>query len=345
MSFNLIYCLVLAIPVFKRKVFLLIAARLPFKPLDFKSLSSPSPCTANGNGSKKRKLSGPDSPHLKSKVQKSYIDTKQSTENGKRLTKNENEVSSSSEAENLPAMSVKASRANTLEKFVCRESLQEEITSTNVIDLTDSNSEWLPEDENKHSPVKSKSPQKAVCTDSGKVKEFFVKKLDFNKAVAVEQMKNPSLPESECQELSKDDSSALGDSGVQDTKMMSIDCSGGRKHAPASPGDVLEHSELGNSDIFVIDEDEKHQEHVQDEGTTLEQTDLDIEQETDSSLSLSKNTDAKEKTPRRKRVPLSASTPITSASTNSSESGTPSSAKKPCSKVRICNLMCIFLKV
>ncbi|XP_041370623.1 chromatin assembly factor 1 subunit A-like [Gigantopelta aegis] len=141
-------------------------ARLPFHPVDSKVQMSKN---LSPQASKKRKLSDPESPSAKTPkiINKSLIDkpkhdkhttdkvaNKSLLEKGKRDTvnsdkhhyiliddKNDNEVSSSSEADNQPLLIAnkrRASETNLLERFV-KKSPQEEISSTNeVIDCTDS---------------------------------------------------------------------------------------------------------------------------------------------------------------------------------------------------------------
>ena len=92
-------------------------------------------------GSKKRKLSDGESPNAKPpKTHKTVVKEKPN------IVENDPEVSSSSEAENIPIQNLKSRVRNTLERFV-RKTAQEEITSTKdditstneCVDLTDSN--------------------------------------------------------------------------------------------------------------------------------------------------------------------------------------------------------------
>ncbi|XP_060067247.1 chromatin assembly factor 1 subunit A-B-like [Ylistrum balloti] len=110
-------------------------ARLPFKPLEQKSqIVSP-------QGPKKRKLSDGESPSAK--LHKNHKQERQPSGENKPLTTNcivdhDPEVSSSSEAENIPVGNSSRIR-NTLERFV-RKCPQEEISSTNdCIDLVEKN--------------------------------------------------------------------------------------------------------------------------------------------------------------------------------------------------------------
>ena len=143
--------------------YFLFTARLPFHPISPKAKMSKN---VPSQASKKRKLTDPESPSAKTPkiVNKSMIDnrpkhTADKTTNKALLDKgvhdpanldkstkipvgdnNDNEVSSSSEAENQPlfiAHRRRASETNLLERFV-KKSSPEEISSTNdVIDLTD----------------------------------------------------------------------------------------------------------------------------------------------------------------------------------------------------------------
>ncbi|KAK3097073.1 hypothetical protein FSP39_006117 [Pinctada imbricata] len=113
-------------------------ARLPFVALDQKQTQIPG---STPPGSKKRKLSDGESPSAKPpKTHKSVVIEKPS------IVENDPEVSSSSEAENVPLQNLKSRVRNTLERFV-RKNSHEEITSTkdeisstiDCVDLTDSN--------------------------------------------------------------------------------------------------------------------------------------------------------------------------------------------------------------
>lgn len=162
-------------------------ARLPFQPLDCKT---PALCLS---GSKKRKLSGQDSPKSKAKLSKhSTSESNLQTDKQKPvILDKDNEVSSSSEAEHVPGSTGKNCKNNILERFVRRSSLQEEITSTNdVVDLTlDSQDGNVQCDEN--SPVKVCSPTKSAqksqrqiqgkCVDNQeKSEDGFARKLVFD---------------------------------------------------------------------------------------------------------------------------------------------------------------------
>ncbi|XP_076465159.1 uncharacterized protein LOC143296970 isoform X2 [Babylonia areolata] len=142
--------------------------RLPFQPLGGKPLTP-----LNNTASRKRKLSGNDSPNTKAKQPK-LPDLKTSGEKVKPSVNDDNEVSStsSSEAEHSTVNSTKSKtgKANLLEKFVRRE---DEISSTNeVIDLTESVDENDPKE---NSPVKVRSPRKSAP----KSPKIILEKLKF----------------------------------------------------------------------------------------------------------------------------------------------------------------------
>lgn len=93
---------------------------------------------------------------------------------------NDNEVSSSSEAENLPSI-CKGGKSNLLDKFIRRSSVSEEITSTNdVIEIIELQS-------NENSPLQTRSPMKLAkdfLVKSGAKEaagETFARKLIFEK--------------------------------------------------------------------------------------------------------------------------------------------------------------------
>ncbi|KAL8591250.1 hypothetical protein ACOMHN_017574 [Nucella lapillus] len=159
--------------------------RLPFQPLGHKPLTALNNTTA----SKKRKLSGHESPNTKAKQPK-LPDLKNSCEQGKPGSLNDdNEVSSTSASEteysSVNCVKTKMGKTNLLEKFVRRE---DEISSTNeVIDLTESVDE---NDPSENSPMKVKSPRKSMlkspwpkpeCANKDKPEANFSRKLVFEK--------------------------------------------------------------------------------------------------------------------------------------------------------------------
>ncbi|XP_067665214.1 chromatin assembly factor 1 subunit A-like [Haliotis asinina] len=129
-------------------------ARLPFKPIGPKSQICVNP--APHGMTKKRKLSDQESPSAKapkifSKHQADRLkhDIPEKTQSD--IVDHDNEVSSSSEAENVPVSGMpkrKACETNLLERFI-RKSSQEEISSTNeVVDLTEISEEIVDNSEN-----------------------------------------------------------------------------------------------------------------------------------------------------------------------------------------------------
>nr|KAG5706565.1 hypothetical protein BaRGS_028736 [Batillaria attramentaria] len=292
-------------------------ARLPFQPLDCKA-PTPSPA-----GSKKRKLSGQDSPNAKAKLAKhSTPELNHSSEKQKQvILDNDNEVSSSSEAENLPGSSGKgkSGRSNILERFVRRSSLQEEITSTNdVIDLTDSQGKNLELDEN--SPVKVKSPVKSAKKSQGqfsskgksssvkdKAEEGFARKLvfaeDSNKAAAKDRkvVNSPTKLEAE------------DDHAEDDVKMV-------EKAKPTEDDDNV---------IDVSQEDDESEYNEEEDNSILEEKSEGLDTTTPHKQ---ENKSLCSGTPSVSKEPLSCSTPRTPVSVNNTscssvDGSTPSSTK------------------
>ncbi|XP_046543098.1 LOW QUALITY PROTEIN: chromatin assembly factor 1 subunit A-like [Haliotis rubra] len=144
-------------------------ARLPFKPIGPKSQICVNP--APHGVPKKRKLSDQESPSAKapkifSKHQADRLkhDIPEKTQSD--IVDHDNEVSSSSEAENVPVTGPKrkACETNILERFI-RKSSQEEISSTNeVVDLTEISEEIVDNSDNANASLEvtsSKGVKKA----------------------------------------------------------------------------------------------------------------------------------------------------------------------------------------
>ncbi|KAL3866367.1 hypothetical protein ACJMK2_043672 [Sinanodonta woodiana] len=135
-------------------------ARLPFKPLPQPPLS---PITSPLSGGKKRKLSENEFPGAKiPKVVRSGSVTQDKVS----APEGEQEVSSSSEAENIAAGIQKGSKSNTLDRFVKR-TFPEEISSTNsndciVIDVNEEENVQVPEPPPNVQPVNTLKLPKAV---------------------------------------------------------------------------------------------------------------------------------------------------------------------------------------
>ena len=198
--------------------FLSFTGRLPFKPLDCKSQVS---VHANNAASKKRKLSGQESPNSKAKQPK-LPDLRTSSEKLKpSQVVDDNEVSStsSSEAEQVPpsGSKSKAAKSNTLEKFVRRE---DEISSTNeVIDLTE-----IELDENSPMKVRSphkpgnKSPTKNRTKPKEKMEDHFSRRLEFGdkKATEATEAASPKEQESKKNDTAESDVECLDDACEED---------------------------------------------------------------------------------------------------------------------------------
>ncbi|OWF44482.1 Chromatin assembly factor 1 subunit A [Mizuhopecten yessoensis] len=146
-------------------------ARLPFKPLEQK------PQIVSPQGPKKRKLSDGESPSAK--LHKNHKQERQPSGENKPLTQcmvdHDPEVSSSSEAENIPIGFSNRIR-NTLERFV-RKGPQEEISSTNeciiCIDPEEKNisSDDVAEKQEKINDVQKELSKESPVLDTPKVEE------------------------------------------------------------------------------------------------------------------------------------------------------------------------------
>ncbi|KAK7115353.1 chromatin assembly factor 1 subunit A-like [Littorina saxatilis] len=313
--------------------------RLPFKPLDCKP-PTPSP-VANNSASKKRKSSGPDSPTAKPKLSK-LPDLRSSAEKIRPAkSKNDNEVSSSSEAESLPASGSKSRSTsnNILEKFVRREN---EISSTNdVIDLTGS---VVLEENEENSPAKVMSPKKpkAKLPSETNTKEEQTPAAEANpgeKGSCSDQ--TASSAESNTNEKPEDH---FVRKLVFDSEKTGDDC----KTTVPEDKDSSENLSLKEDNEESMQEDvEAEAEGHQDEGDTSQNDEtpdesIVIKTDSDDESSQSQKEEEEEsssKTPVSKKKPRCTSTPQTRGSANTScssvEGATPTSenkAKRPLSK-------------
>ena len=290
----------------------MLVGRLPFKPLDCKPVV-PSPAVSN-NVSRKRKLSEHNSPNSKAKQPK-VPDLRHSAEKLKLLKpNNDNEVSSSSEAENLPAAGGKSrtTKNNLLEKFVRRE---DEISSTNdVIDLTGS----VCENEcDENSPARVLSPRKLVLKSPGsscavskeKSEDHFARKLVFDES----ELK---LPKSNDEEISSRIVVPKKDGTCEDVSMESdVECV-----------DLCEKEEGSDAQM----EEDVQMEDKTPNTSALETSGTDA----DASLSTPQKEEDDEssvETSGSKRYPVPARTPQTPGSLNtscSSVDGAPTSGNK-----------------
>ena len=301
--------------------FSVLVGRLPFKPLDCKPVI-PSP-VVNNSVSRKRKTSEPNSPSSKVKQPK-LPDLRHSAEKLKPLKiSNDNEVSSSSEAENVPATGSKsrATKNNLLEKFVRRE---DEISSTNdVIDLTGSGCEI---ECNENSPAKVQSPRKLVLKSPSlscgaskeKPEEHFARKLVFDEVKTGDSKQKLAEINGGEEALPGSVSPKKGSSICEDVSMECED---------VEFTDLCEKEEEGRAQMVKdvpMDDKTPNTSMLETSGTDADTSTSTPQKEGDSESS--------EETPGSKQHPVSASTPQTPGSMNTSSSsidGAPTSGNKP----------------
>lgn len=305
----------------------MLVGRLPFKPLDCKPVI-PSP-VVNNSVSRKRKTSEPNSPSSKVKQPK-LPDVRHSAEKLKPLKiSNDNEVSSSSEAENMPATGNKSrvTKNNLLEKFVRRE---DEISSTNdVIDLTGSGCE-IERDENSPAKPKVQSPGKLVLKSSvlscavskEKPEEHFARKLVFDEVKTADSKQKLA-------EINGGEEASPGSvspkKGSSTCENMSMECD------DVECTDLCEKEEEGGAQMMedVPMDDKTPNTSVLE--TSLETSGTDADTST-STPQKEGDSESSEETLGSKQCPVSASTLQTPGSMNTSSSsidGAPTSGNKP----------------
>ena len=282
----------------------------------------PSP-VVNNSVSRKRKTSEPSSPSSKVKQPK-LPDLRHSAEKLKPLKiSNDNEVSSSSEAENVPATGSKsrATKNNLLEKFVRRE---DEISSTNdVIDLTGSGCET---ECNENSPAKVQSPRKLVLKSPSlscgaskeKPEEHFARKLVFDEVKTADSKQKLAEINGGEEALPGSVSPKKGSSTCEDVSMEceDVECT-----------DLCGKEEEGGAQMVEdvpMDDKTPNTSVLETSGTDADTSTSTPQKEGDSESS--------EETPGSKQHPVSASTPQTPGSMNTSSSsidGAPNSGNKP----------------
>ncbi|XP_069137308.1 chromatin assembly factor 1 subunit A-like [Argopecten irradians] len=275
-------------------------ARLPFKPLEQK------PQIVSPQGPKKRKLSDGESPSAK--LHKNHKQERQPSGDSKPITPcivdHDPEVSSSSEAENIPVGLPNRIR-NTLERFV-RKCPPDEITSTNEVECID-----LVDKENS-SGDKVEKQEKAFDLQ---------KNLDSEKKLVVEEHTKGSekdSPDSIDKDSSNDDVSMSSDKEVDKDKTDSEDVKKNESETKSEKQDVI-----------CIDEDatKSHSEDVSVEDVSAKQnSDTSIEEDVSSSQDVKSGTTPAKVKPPEASLSL---TPKTGTTKTASVSPTTTAAESP----------------